>query len=141
MTWLIDTNIISEIRKGARCDPNVASWWRAVDPADIHLSVLVIGEIRRGITLARRRDQAKADALDAWLATVIDAFAGRIQPIDTAVAERWGHLAGVRTIPAIDGLLAATADIHGLTLVTRNTADIAGLGVRTLDPFAATFKP
>jgi len=137
VSFLIDTNIISEVRKGSRCDANVAAWYASIDDADLYLSVLVLGEIRKGIELARPREPAKAEALEAWLADVDDAFGERILPIDRAVADEWGRMSGQRPIPTIDGLLAATAKAHRMTLVTRNDADVAGLGAKVLNPFNA----
>jgi toxin FitB len=135
MSFLIDTNIISEVRKGPRCDANVAAWFASVDEGDLYLSVLVLGEIRKGIELARPRDPAKAIALEAWLAAVDAAFGERILPIDRAVADHWGRMSGQRPISTVDGLLAATARIHRMTLVTRNDADVEGLGAKVLNPF------
>lgn len=135
MTWLIDTNIISEVRKGPRCHPAVAAWWAGVAEADLFLSVLTLGEIRRGIEALRPRDAARAGLLEAWLADLAAAFGPRILPIDAAAAAEWGRLSAGRTVPVIDALLAATARLHGLVLVTRNTADLAGLDLRLLNPF------
>lgn len=135
MRFLIDTNIISEVRKGARCDANVAAWYASIDDADLYLSVLVLGEIRRGVELARVRDLPKAKALDAWLGSVRTTFGERILPIDRAVSDEWGRMNAQRPVPVIDGLLAATAKIHRMTLATRNDADVAGLGAKTLNPF------
>lgn len=135
MSFLIDTNIISEVRKGSRCDAHVAAWYASIDDAGLHLSVLVLGEIRKGIERARPNDRAKAEALEAWLKEVEVAFGDRILPIDRAVADEWGRMNAVRSIPVIDGLLAATAKVHGMTLVTRNDADVAGLGAKLLNPF------
>ncbi len=137
MSFLIDTNIVSEIRKGNRCDPAVAAWWAGVAEDDLRVSVLVLGEIRKGVELARRRDPQKARALETWLKDLVSDFGGRILPVDAAVAEEWGRMAAVRPVPAIDALLAATARINGLTLVTRNAADVAGLGAEVLNPFEA----
>ena len=137
MSYLIDTNIISEIRKGSRCDPHVAAWYASIDDADLYLSVLVLGEIRRGIELARLRDPAKAEALEAWLAAVDAAFGERILPVDRAIADEWGRMSGQRPVPTVDGLLAATAKRHRLTLVTRNDADVGDLGAKVLNPFQA----
>lgn len=135
MAFLIDTNIVSEVRKGARCDARVAAWYAAIDDADLYLSVLVLGEIRKGIELARPRDPAKAEALQAWLRQVIAAFGDRIIPVDAAVGDEWGRMSALRPVPVIDALLAATAKVHGLTLVTRNDADVLGLGARVVNPF------
>lgn len=135
MSFLIDTNIISEVRKGERCDPAVAAWWSGVAEDELWLSALVLGEIRKGVELARRRGARKADALEAWLGEVIAGFGDRVLPVDTAAAEEWGRMNAVRPVPVIDALLAATAKANGLTLVTRNGADVAGLDVDVLNPF------
>lgn len=135
MSFLIDTNIISEVRKGSRCDANVAAWYASINEDDLYLSVLVLGEIRKGIELARPRDSAKAQALEDWLAVVDAAFGERILPIDRGVADCWGRMSGQRPVSTVDGLLAATARVHRLTLVTRNEADVAGLGADVLNPF------
>ncbi|MBI3199448.1 MAG: type II toxin-antitoxin system VapC family toxin [Rhodospirillales bacterium] len=135
MSFLIDTNVISEVRKGQRCNANVAAWYASIDDGDLHLSVLVLGEIRKGIELARPRDTSKAEALETWLASVDAAFDGRILPIDRAVADEWGRMSGRRPVSTIDGLLAATAKVHRLTLVTRDEAGVAGLGAKVLNPF------
>ena len=135
MNYLIDTNIISEIRKGRRCDPNVARWYEKIEDASLYLSVLVIGEIRSGIEKIRPKDKAKAVALEQWLIAVDKAFGERILPVDRAVANEWGRLNANRPLPVIDGLLAATAKTHRMTLVTRNTADVADLHVSMLNPF------
>ncbi len=88
MTFLIHTNIISEVRKGSRCDSAVAAWWNGVTEDDLWLSPLVLGEIRKGVELARRRDPQRAEALEAWLADVMSGFCDRVLPVDTAVAEQ-----------------------------------------------------
>ena len=135
MTWLIDTNVISEVRKGAGCNPTVAAWWQGVEDRDLYLSVLTLGEIRKGVEAVRPRDPAKANKLAEWLADVVDAFGARVLTIDEAVAETWGRMSATRSVPVIDTLLAATAQVHGLVFVTRNTADVGDLGVRLLNPF------
>lgn len=135
MNYLIDTNIISEVRKGKRCDPNVASWYEKIEDASLYLSVLVIGEIRKGIERIRPKDNVQATAIEKWLLAVDQAFGERILPVDRAVANEWGRLTASRPLPVIDGLLAATAKIHRMTLVTRNTAEIADLDVHILNPF------
>jgi toxin FitB len=135
LNYLIDTNIISEVRKASRCDANVARWYEAVDENALYLSVLVLGEIRKGIEKTRPRDVAQARALEKWLDAVRRAFADRILPVDGAVADEWGKMSAQRTLPAIDGLLAATAKVHAMTLVTRNVLDMPGLEVSVLNPF------
>ncbi len=135
MSFLIDTNIISEVRKGPRCDANVAAWYASVADADLYLSVLILGEVRKGIELARPREPEKAERLEAWLNEVIAAFADRVFAVDQTVADEWGRMNAIRPIPVIDGLLAATAKVHRLTFVTRNDMDVEGVGARVLNPF------
>jgi toxin FitB len=135
VSYLIDTNIISEIRKDTRCDRRVAAWYAAVAEDDLYLSVLVVGEIRKGAELVRRRDPAKAQALERWLGEIDAAFGDRILPIDRAVTDEWGRIGALRPVPVVDGLLAATAKVHRMTLVTRNDSDVAGLGAEVLNPF------
>lgn len=135
MSYLIDTNIISEVRKGDRCDRQVSSWYASVTEDELFLSTLVLGEIRKGVELARRRDPNRAAALERWLGQVEAAFGSRVLEIDNAVADRWGRMNAIRSVPVIDGLLAATAVVHNLTLVTRNDGDVAGLGAMVLNPF------
>lgn len=135
--YLIDTNIISEVRKGERCDPAVASWWSGIAEDDLWLSPLVLGEIRKGVELARHRDPQRAEALDSWLADIMSSFGNRVLPVDTAVAEQWGRMNAIRPLPVVDALLAATAKANGLILVTRNVSDMTGLDVSLLNPFEA----
>lgn len=135
MSYLLDTNIISEVRKGERCDPRVSAWYASIADEDLFLSTLVLGEIRKGVELARRRDLAKAAVLERWLRQVETAFGTRVLTVDNAVADQWGRMSAVRPIPVIDGLLAATAMINRLTLVTRNDRQITGLGAMVLNPF------
>ena len=137
MSFLIDTNIISEVRKGPRCHPAVAAWWSSVAEDDLWLSALVLGEIRKGVDLARRRDPRRAGVLEAWLGEVTSGFGDRILAVDASVAEEWGRMAAMRPVPVIDALLAATAKSNDLALVTRNAADVDGLGVEVLNPFLA----
>ena len=135
MRYLVDTNVISEVRKGKRCNPGVAEWYATVVDEDLCLSVLVLGEIRKGLELLRMRDPTQAVILENWLNAVTEAFGERVLPIDPPVADEWGLMNAIRPLPVIDGLLAATAKVHGLKLVTRNEADVAGLGASTLNPF------
>ena len=135
MSYLIDTNIISEVRKGASCNAHVSAWYVSVTDEDLFLSTLVLGEIRKGIELARPRDSGKAEALERWLEEVEAAFNGRVLGIDNAVSDQWGRMSAIRPIPAIDGLLAATALTNNMTLVTRNDRDVAGMGATVFNPF------
>ena len=137
MSYLIDTNIISEVRKGERCDPHVSAWYASIADEQLFLSTLVLGEIRKGVELVRPQDADKAAALERWLRQIEAAFDGRVLGIDNAVSDQWGRMSAIRSIPVIDGLLAATAATNGLTLVTRNDRDIAGLGAMVLNPFLA----
>ncbi len=141
MTYLIDTNIISEVRKGDRCAPSVAGWYASIPDEALFLSTLVLGEIRKGIEIARPRDPAKAASLERWLHQVAAAFGSRVLAIDNAVSDQWGRLSAIRPIPVIDGLLAATAMVNGLTLVTRNYKDVAGLGASVFNPFHIGEQP
>lgn len=135
MKWLIDTNVLSELRKSGRCDQRVAKWAESVAAESMFTSVLVLGEIRRGIERVRRTDARQAKTLAIWLERVRLAFAGRILDVTEQVAEEWGRLDVPDPRPAIDGLLAATAKVHGLTLVTRNVADFSRAGVAVFNPF------
>jgi len=134
VSWLLDTNVISEIRKGARGDPGVLRWAGGRQD-DVWLSVLTVGEIRRGIELKRRRDEVSARHLEIWLQGLLGSFESRILPVDGRVAEVWGRLNVPDPRPTVDTLLAATAIVHGLTLVTRNVDDVAGTGVKVFNPF------
>lgn len=136
MSYLVDTNVISELR---RRDPyaSVVRWMSARPPSSIYLSVLTLGELRKGIEGLAESDK-KRTLLD-WLEIDLPAyFAGRILPVDVAVSDRWGRLLAKvgRPIPAIDSLLAATALQHGLTMVTRNLKDFVVPELLVLDPWA-----
>jgi predicted nucleic acid-binding protein len=135
VSFLVDTNVISEIRKGARADRRVMRWLEETDDDDLRLSVLVLGELRQGVERLRARDAASAQRLEHWLSGLADRYKGRILPVDEPVAQLWGRLNVPDPQPAVDGLLAATALIHDLTLVTRNTRDVARTGARLLNPF------
>ena len=136
--YLLDTNVVSELRKRDRCDENVATWYTGVSDDELFLSVLVLGEIRQGIERIRDRDPQQCAALEQWLQDVTRRYAQRILPIDERVSDVWGQLYYIRNVPVIDGLLAATAKVHNLTLVTRNIQDVQGLGVNLLNPFLPT---
>jgi predicted nucleic acid-binding protein len=134
--YLLDTNILSEIRKGAsRATPHVWQWWLGMEHEELFLSVLTIGEIRKGIDRLALRDAARTLVLERWLDEMKISYQERLIEVDTSIAEHWGRLQAVRPLPEVDALLAASALKHDLTLVTRNTADFNGLGLRLLNPF------
>lgn len=135
MRFLLDTNVVSELRKGKRADEGLRAWFESVDGDDLAISVLVLAEIRLGILRLRPRDPQAASHLAAWLVRLERAYGGRTLPVDADVAEAWAHLNAVRSLPVVDSLLAATAQAHGLTLVTRNVSDLQGLDLPLLDPF------
>jgi predicted nucleic acid-binding protein len=134
MTFLLDTNVVSELKK-VRPDPQVLAWFDTVSSAETFISVLTIGEIRTGIDRLRRKDAAQAAALENWLAGLRTTYTDRIVDVDARIAEEWGRLNVPDPMPVIDGLLAATASCRGWTLVTRNTADLARRHVLLLNPF------
>jgi toxin FitB len=132
--YLLDTNIISETRK-ARADSGVIAFLSAAEAAGLFVSVLTLGELRKGVAARRRSDPSAADQLGAWVDGIETTFADRVLPIDTATARRWGELSANRSLPVVDTLIAATAISHGLTLVTRNTCDVESTGVPLVDPW------
>jgi toxin FitB len=136
LSYLVDTNVISELRKGERADPAVRSWFSSLKEGELFLSVLTLGEIRRGIEGIRRRDQDAAAALDSWLSRLYEAHRDRVIHVDRAVAEEWGRMNVPDPVPVIDGLLAATAKVTGLTLATRNVSDVEPTGIDFVNPFA-----
>ena len=137
MKFLLDTNVISEIRKGDRSDPNVARWVARTRATEMGTSVLVLAEIRHGIELLRRRDPEQAKSYDRWFSQMRAELADRVLPVDEPIADAWALFGIPNPLPVIDALLAATAIVHDLTLVTRNVAQIAVTGVSVLDPFRA----
>ena len=136
MRFLLDTNVISELRKEARADVGVIAWFEQVDEGALFLSVLVLGEMHRGVELVRRRDPAGAAALDRWIRSIEQSFASRILPITETIARTWGHLNVPDPLPTTDSLIAATAYEHEMTIVTRNERDFARTGAPLVNPFA-----
>ena len=132
--YLLDTNVVSELRR-RRPDPAVVQWV-AQAPGRQFLSVVVIGELTRVVELLHRKDPHQGQALAEWLTALVDDFADGVLPVTVQVAAAWGHLGAHRPLPTGDGLIAATALVHDLTLVTRNVDDYAGTGVRPLNPFS-----
>jgi len=133
VSYLLDTNVISEIRRGR--DPHVRAWVAGVDDFDLHLSVLTFGEIRKGIELLRGRDPAQAEVFASWLRELQTGFADRIIAIDARIADEWGRLNAIAPRNTVDRLIAATGRIHNLTVVTRNTGDFTGCDVPLLNPW------
>ncbi len=114
----------------------MAAWLDGTNSEDLYLSVLVVGEIAQGIERLRlRRDPGQAELFELWLGVLETDFADRLLPVSSAIAKRWGRLNAARSLPVADGLLAATALEHDLTLVTRDTGPLAGTGARLLDPW------
>lgn len=135
MRYLLDTNVVSELRKQERANRFVTAWFRERKPQELYLSVLTLGELRRGAERVSRRDPRSATVLRAWLDRTRARFRDRIVNVDGAVADRWGRLGAVDPLPDVDGLLAATALVHGMTVVTRNVRHIAPTGALHLNPF------
>ncbi len=133
--FLLDTNVVSELRKGHRANAGVLAWIAPIDDAALFLSVVVTGELRQGVERLRLRDAAQAERLDRWLGALMDDYADRVLPVDLRVADVWGRLNVPNPVSAVDGLLAATAIVHDLTLVTRNVKDVERTGARLHNPF------
>jgi predicted nucleic acid-binding protein len=138
--FVLDTDVLSELRKvhAGRADARVAAWANAVDTADLFLSAITIYESEVGVLLAERKDPTQGAMFRAWLdGYVLPAFTGRILPVDIAVAKRSAQLSVPDPRPFHDGLIAATALVHGMTVVTRNVADFEPTAVRILNPWDA----
>jgi predicted nucleic acid-binding protein len=135
MRYLIDTNILSEIRKGSRTNRGVQSWADANDDRVCAISVVTLGEIRRGIEDLRRRDLTQALVLERWLHSLHETFRDQVLEITAIIADHWGRLISEYQLPPTDAWLAATALAYDLTIVTRNIADFERAGVRVLNPF------
>jgi toxin FitB len=138
--FVLDTNVVSELRKIrlGRADARVAKWADSVESVDLYLSAITVQELEIGVLLAERRDPAQGAVFRVWLNShVLPAFAGRILPVDTAVALRSAKLHVPDPRPVRDGLIGATALVHGMTVVTRNIADFEPFGVLLLNPWEA----
>lgn len=138
MTYLVDTCVVSELRKSSeRINAGVLRWSEATDAHLLHVSVLTIMELEVGAGRVARRDRAQGELLEEWLVgQVLPTFDRRILPVDLAVARRAAALQVPDPRPAVDCLLAATAEVHGLTIVTRNVADFDTLGVAVTNPWS-----
>jgi len=133
--YLVDTNVVSELRKGKRTDINVLAWFQTTKEEELFLSVLVLGEIRSGIEGVRPKDPAQARALERWLLGLEAMYIDRMLPVTAAIADKWGRLNSVDPPSVVDGLMAATALENDLMLVTRNIDDVKRTGVKLLNPF------
>jgi hypothetical protein len=138
--YLLDTNILSELRKGPSADAGVRGWAREHERERHFISVLSLGEIRKGIEILRRRSPDQCGALESWLEGIRTTFSETVLELDAGILDEWGRLMATRTFPAVDGLIAATARYHGLTIATRNTADFREARVAVVNPFAYSFK-
>lgn len=136
MPFVLDTNIVSEIRRGrALCHPDVWRWYDATPLEEIYLSVLVLGEMRRGVEMKRRSDPATARVFERWLQEIALVHGDRVLSVSSEICDAWGRIAARANVSAIDGLIAATAAHHGLTVATRNTVDFQRCGVDFINPF------
>lgn len=133
--YLLDTNVVSELRKGRRANSSLLAWFESAHDNELFLSVLAIGEIRCGVERIRAKDPAQARALEDWLRELEAGYADRILPITSSIANRWGRLSSGDPPSVVDCLMAATALENDLTLVTRNTRDVMKTGVALLNPF------
>ena len=131
--FLIDTDVLSALRRRER-DPGAVHWAETQRTSDLHLSIVTIGEIERGITQQKRRNPTYAQDLAAWLDRLLAWYGDRILPVDEGIARRWGQLSATLGYDSADLLIAATALEHGLTVVTRNLRDFEPTGVSTLNP-------
>jgi toxin FitB len=134
--FLLDTNILSELRKANRCDAGVRDWVEGTPAVELYVSVLVLGEIRQGIERIRRRDKAQARALEKWRLGLSTEFADRLLPVDERVADQWGRMGLLQPVPTLDAFLAATALVHDLTVVSRDEDGFRRTGVRMINPFS-----
>jgi predicted nucleic acid-binding protein len=135
LKFLLDTNVLSEVRKGVRAHASVQEWWSTADERDIHTSVMVLGEIRQGVERLRLKNPQRATEIENWLKSLTDTMGPRLLVVNQSIADVWGRMGLKRTLPLVDSILAATALVYGLTLVTRNTKDIQDTGVSYLNPF------
>lgn len=134
MSYLVDSNVVSEARR-PNGDRSVKTWIASVPGDDLFLSALVPGEVRRWIERLRQRDSQQAAVYELWLTTLLREYGNHVLPVTVEIAEEWGRMNVPDPVPVVDGLMAATAKVHGMTFVTRNTRDVAGTGVRLLNPF------
>lgn len=139
--YLLDTNVISELRRGIKAHPGIRAFWQSARTEHIYIAVQTIGEIRQGIESIRKRgDRQQAGFLEAWLDEVVEHYDDQILAFDIECAQVWGRLMALDPTHPIDKQIAAIALMHDLIVVTRNTSDFAGTGSKLLDPFTLTSK-
>ncbi|MFF0345654.1 type II toxin-antitoxin system VapC family toxin [Kribbella sp. NPDC004875] len=136
MSFLLDTNVVSEFRKKAP-DADASNWLDSVRSSQLYLSVLVVGELRQGVDRLAARDPKQAAAIEDWMQRLVRGYADRIVPVSLEVAQTWGRLNAAGPLPLVDGLMAATALVHDWTFVTRNCPDVERTGVRVFNPFGS----
>jgi toxin FitB len=136
VSFLIDTNVVSELKRGRNAAAAVATWFTALPAEQVFTSVVVLGEIRRGIELLARRDKRQAEMLERWYASMRRQLGSRVLPVDEPVMMTWSRISVPDPLPAYDGLIAATALVHGMMVATRNTADFRRVGVIAVDPWS-----
>jgi predicted nucleic acid-binding protein len=135
MPFLLDTNVISELRKGSRCHAHVWTWYDSTPLDEIYLSVLALGEMRRGVEKKRKHDPITARVYEKWLNEVVLTYGRRILPVTAEISEIWGALGASEQISPIDAIIAATAVRYNLTVATRNERDFQRVGVDYYNPF------
>lgn len=135
MKYLLDANVMSEFMKTAP-DNRVLTWWESTSEDSLYLSVITLGEVRKGIERLRPRDPQRAASYEAWLAGLEELFCGRVEVVDYEIANEWGRLTARPELDEVDALLAATAIVRGWTLVTRNVRDVEQTGCLVLNPFS-----
>jgi predicted nucleic acid-binding protein len=132
---LVDTNVVSELRRGRNADPCVVAWFSEIPSERVFTSVVVLGEVRRGIELVARRDKPQAEVLERWYTSIRDQLANRVLAVDEPIMMVWSRISVPDLLPAYDGLIAATALVHEMTVATRNAADYRRAGVEVFDPW------
>lgn len=135
MKVLVDTNVLSELKRGRNAAPNVVAWFAQIPSDQVFTSVVVLGEIRRGIELMARRDKAQAVVFERWYVAMRDRFEDRVLVVDEHVMMVWSRISVPDMLPAYDGLIAATALVQGMAVATRNTTDYRRVGLDVIDPW------
>ena len=135
MNFLVDTNVVSELKRGRNAAPTVMTWFESLPTERVFTSVIVLGEIRRGIELLARRDKPQAEVLERWYASMRRRLDSRVLPVDEPIMMMWSRISVPDPLPSYDGLLAATALVHDMTVATRNTSDFRRVGAKVANPW------